>query len=157
MIIAIIIFLIILLILAAWFFYKNFSKKAKQTVVQSSKTISLDALKSSGKVFKSGPFTQTEALHKGKGQAIIYTIDQGAILSFEDFSVTKGPDLLVYLSKKEKLEGSRPDIGEFVSLGKLKKSKGNQTYTLPENYTDYKSVLIWCRAFGILFSSASLV
>jgi hypothetical protein len=57
----------------------------------------------------------------------------------------------VYLATDDK-------ASEFVSLGKLKANNGNQNYDIPEN-TDlekYSKVLIWCKAFGVLFGNADL-
>jgi hypothetical protein len=69
----------------------------------------------------------------------------------EDFSSTNGPDLYVYLSTDD-------SASEFVNLGQLKANKGNQNYEIPEG-TDiekYDKVLIWCKAFSVLFGSAEL-
>jgi hypothetical protein len=47
-------------------------------------------------------------------------------------------------------------LGDFASLGTLKSSAGAQAYNLPNNYSDYKTVVIWCRAFRVTFSSVEL-
>jgi hypothetical protein len=47
---------------------------------------------------------------------------------------------------------------DFVNLGKLKANMGNQNYEIPQG-TDlerYDTVLIWCKAFSVLFGSAEL-
>jgi hypothetical protein len=43
-------------------------------------------------------------------------------------------------------------------LGRLKASIGNQNYPIPAgtDITKYDTVLIWCRAFSILFGSTEL-
>jgi electron transfer DM13 len=45
-----------------------------------------------------------------------------------------------------------------VNLGRLKANIGNQNYQIPEgtDITKYDTVLIWCRAFSVLFGSADL-
>lgn len=101
----------------------------------------------------SGIFMDADAIHKGSGSAKVTQTENGPVLVFgEDFSVTNGPDLLVYLSPNEAAD----PLGEFVSLGKLKSSSGAQAYNLPDNYKEFKSVTVWCRAFGVKFSYANL-
>ena len=104
-----------------------------------------------------GYFTKIDPIHQGSGKAVILpnTVD-GPILRLEDFSVTRGPDLHVYLSRNANVQ-SADDLGSYHDLGLLKSSKGNQNYALPSNHTGFKSVVIWCQAFGVLFSSATLV
>jgi len=64
---------------------------------------------------------------------------------------TNGPDLYVYLSTDKA-------ASDFVNLGRLKGNMGNQNYEIPQG-TDldkYDTVLIWCKAFSVLFGSAEL-
>jgi len=107
-------------------------------------------------VIRKGAFTAIDAIHKGSGKAMLYpNTTSGPTLRLEDFSVTRGPDLYVYLSKNSNISSSS-ELGEFYSLGTLKSSKGNQNYSLPDNHEEYSSVVIWCKSFGVLFSSATL-
>ncbi len=93
-----------------------------------------------------------DGIHDAQGDA--YTIpleDGGNVLRLENFESTNGPDLFVYLATDD-------NASEFVNLGELKASKGNQNYEIPDD-TDlgkYNKVLIWCKAFGVLFGSAEL-
>lgn len=137
------------------FFYLSFSIEPQDIINQADSDMTLEDLSGFDRV-GDAEFTMIDLIHKGSGQAAVYEQDQKSILRFENFNVTNGPDLYVYLSKERNLEGLRPDIGDFVSLGKLKSPIGDQTYLLPENYEDYPSVLIWCRAFGVLFSVAEI-
>jgi hypothetical protein len=43
-------------------------------------------------------------------------------------------------------------------MGRLKANIGNQNYPIPAgtDMTKYDTVLIWCRAFSVLFGSADL-
>jgi len=45
-----------------------------------------------------------------------------------------------------------------VDVGRLKANIGNQNYPIPAgtDMTKYDTVLIWCRAFSVLFGSADL-
>ena len=93
-----------------------------------------------------------DGIHDAQGDA--YTIpleDTSNVLRLENFKSTNGPDLYVYLSTDE-------NASDFVNLGVLKANSGNQNYEIPDD-TDlgkYNKVLIWCKAFGVLFGSAEL-
>ena len=101
-----------------------------------------------------GTFRDADSFHRGSGSATVYTLPDGKrILRFEDFSVTNGPALSVYL-----VRSADGDVGSgFLDLGKLKGNKGNQNYEIPAG-TDlsmYNSVVIWCVPFGVTFTVAS--
>jgi len=98
-------------------------------------------------------FTGVDDIHWGKGAVQVVETDAGPTLSFkEDFAVAAGPDLYVYLSPND----AGQELGSFASLGALQSDTGSQTYTLPADYASYKSVIIWCRAFGVTFATAPL-
>lgn len=103
-----------------------------------------------------GVFEGMDAIHNVKGNAYIVETPNGPVMRFENFSVSPGPDLVVYLSKNENITFNKDLGSQYVSLGPLRKLSGRQEYTLPEKYTDYKSVVIWCRAFSILFGAAPI-
>ncbi|MCC6639150.1 DM13 domain-containing protein [Candidatus Falkowbacteria bacterium] len=105
--------------------------------------------------FRVSGFEKVDLIHKGSGDVVISKTKQGALMTFKNFAVTPGPDLFVYLSK-ERPQEQGDDLGEFVNLGPLQSNKGDQSYALPQNYEEYGSVVIWCRAFGVLFSYAPL-
>jgi hypothetical protein len=52
----------------------------------------------------------------------------------------------------------RPEVSDFVDLGGLKGNKGDEQYTLPSDLDlrRYGTVVIWCRAFTVLFARAPL-
>jgi hypothetical protein len=138
---------------------RNFIADASVTKVEQDKSLSevIDQmmLDANGELVKSGTFVDADPVHKGDGMASVYKTDNTPVLILEDdFSVTNGPDLVVYLSKNNVAAGE--DLGDFVSLGNLQSASGKQAYSLPEDYADFTSVVIWCRAFGVLFSSADL-
>lgn len=138
------------------FAFINITEKT-ETVDQNNtpKVGSVDMESSDVKTLKQGGFIGADGFHKGSGTAQIVSTDQGNLVKFsEDFSVTNGPDLFVYFSKTA--DENMKDPGEFVSLGKLQKTSGEQTYKLPDDLDGYKSVVIWCRAFKTTFSIAPL-
>jgi len=93
-----------------------------------------------------------DGIHNAEGQVVVFHLgDSSSILRLEDFKSTNGPDLYVYLSTDKA-------ASDFVNLGRLKGNMGNQNYEIPQG-TDlekYDNVLIWCRAFSVLFGSAEI-
>jgi hypothetical protein len=93
-----------------------------------------------------------DGIHDAQGVAKVIPIEGGSnVLRLEDLVVTNGPDLYVYLSTDK-------SSSDFVNLGRLKANIGNQNYPIPDgtDMTKYDTVLIWCRAFSVLFGSAEL-
>lgn len=152
---------------SGWYVYQQVNRhNSAQTVDQTfsqeelSKALAYDnsnndGIDNSKTPVKSGDFIEIDFVHRGTGKASVYATDKGSILQFENFKVTDGPDLYVYLSKNN-LASQSDELGEFINLGKLNSSEGEQSYILPDNYDEYDTVVIWCRAFGVLFSSATL-
>ena len=93
-----------------------------------------------------------DGIHNAEGIAYTIPLEDGSnVLRLEDFRSTNGPDLYVYLSVDDR-------ASEFLNLGTLKANQGNQNYDIPEDadLNEYNRVLIWCKAFGVLFGSAEL-
>jgi len=98
---------------------------------------------------KSGMFVGL-AGHNAEGIAKIIQVNDMTFLRFEDFEVTNGPDLRVYIT----LEG---DVKNGIHLEKLKGSKGDQNYSLEGIDLDaFDSVVIYCQPFGVYFGEAKL-
>lgn len=111
----------------------------------------------SAKPSKKGSFEKIDVFHMASGEAVVYQTSAGSVLQFENFSITPGPDLFVYLTKTSLPSTLSPELGEFVSLGNLKATSGLQAYSLPADGADFQTVVIWCRAFGVQFSQARLI
>lgn len=97
-----------------------------------------------------------DPVHYGKGTATVFA----DLVHLEaDFEVGPGPRYHVYLSRKERIR-KNADFDEAASLdlGRLKAFKGSQNYALPAgtNIADFKSLVIWCKAFNVLVSPADL-
>ncbi|MBL7001318.1 MAG: DM13 domain-containing protein [Nitrosopumilus sp.] len=93
-----------------------------------------------------------DGIHDAQGYAYTIPLEDGSnVLRLENFRSTNGPDLYVYLSTDD-------NASEFINLGELKANKGNQNYEIPEDVdlSKYNKVLIWCKAFSVLFGSAEL-
>ncbi len=115
---------------------------------------------SAPRAIATGAFVDADVVHKGSGDAALYALDNGEhVVRFENFRVTNGPALVVYLAKHPSpSEASHVADGGFLSLGKLKGNVGNQNYAVPAgtDISEYNSVVIWCELFGVLFSPAAL-
>ena len=93
-----------------------------------------------------------DGIHDASGSASVLPLDDGSrVLRFEDFRSTNGPDLYVYLATDE-------SASDHVNLGRLKASSGNQNYPVPDGVDlgRHDTVLVWCKAFSVLFGSAQL-
>jgi electron transfer DM13 len=98
---------------------------------------------------KQGEFVGLKG-HDAKGNAEIISVGKIAFLRFENFEVTNGPDLHVYMT----IDG---DVTSGIDLGKLKGSIGDQNYAL--NSVDIKTypvVVIYSQPFHIYFAEAKL-
>jgi hypothetical protein len=94
-----------------------------------------------------------DGIHNAEGKAKVVPLQQvnSNILRLENLKVTIGPDLYVYLSTDK-------SASDFVNLGNLKANNGNQNYDIPTgtDLSKYDTVLIWCKAFSVLFGSVEL-
>jgi hypothetical protein len=105
-----------------------------------------------------GQFRDADSSHRGSGTATIYELEEGSrILRFEDFEVTNGPDLHVYLVPADNT-ADEVSVEGYVDLGELKGNIGDQNYEIPPDtdISEFKSVVIWCEPFAVVFSVASL-
>lgn len=105
-----------------------------------------------------GTFVGADSFHQGSGDALLVEAGGQAFVRLENFRVTNGPDLYVYLSSHPNPR-TREQVHEgTVNLGRLKGNIGAQNYTLPAG-TDLSavhSVVIYCQRFHVLFATAAL-
>jgi len=102
-------------------------------------------------VFGEGKFLGVSG-HSAFGTAKLFALGDEHYIRFEDdFKITNGPDLFVYLGKNGRYDSN-------ANLGSLKGNIGAQNYVIPKelNPADYDSVWVWCRAFHVGFGVASL-
>lgn len=87
--------------------------------------------------------------HEVEGVALLVESGNETFLRFEDLKTINGPDLRIYLS-------SDLNADDIVDLGPIRATEGNVNYPIPAgtNLGKYKNAMIWCRAFGVLFSYA---
>lgn len=106
-----------------------------------------------------GQFQDGDSFHKGSGIATLYELLEGGyLLRFEDFSATNGPDLHVLLVEHEAPTSQDEIMAGYLDLGSLKGNIGNQNYEIPAgtDISKYKSVVIYCMPFHVIFATASL-
>jgi hypothetical protein len=113
-------------------------------------------------IIASAEFGELDAIHTARGSVTLYRSANGdLLLRFDDFAVTNGPDLMVYLCGVAEPK-TRDDLGgggvsEFP-VGRLKGSVGNQQFPIPRELTitRYKSVVIYSESLQTIYSYASL-
>ncbi len=118
-----------------------------------------ETISEGGTVLATGHFQGADSAHQGKGQVEVIAQGGQTIIRFTQFEVTNGPDLYVWLVKDGGIESSGDvKASQWVELGVLKGNIGDQNYTLPDgvDISEYKTVTVWCRQFGVLFAGAEL-
>ena len=99
----------------------------------------------------------SDPVHYGKGKVTVY---QRTVRLEADFKVGPGPKFHVYLVLKAPVKSASDVKGTmYVDLGRLRAFEGAQNYRIPKgvDLSRYKSVVIWCEAFGVLISPATLI
>lgn len=110
-------------------------------------------------LLREGTFVDGDPGHHGEGTARLIRDAEGShILRFEDFSVTNGPDLFVILSTDPDGSRSSAAASDALNLGRLRATDGNINYAVPDgvDLAAYRSVIIYCRAFRVVFAVATL-
>jgi hypothetical protein len=110
-------------------------------------------------VLAQGRFIDGDPGHNGEGTARLIRGPDGALtLRFEDFSVTNGPDLFVILGTDPAGSRASAAAADALNLGRLKATDGNVNYAVPDgtDTTRFRSVIIYCRAFRVVFAVATL-
>ncbi|HEY3217666.1 MAG TPA: DM13 domain-containing protein [Candidatus Limnocylindria bacterium] len=109
-----------------------------------------------------GQLQYVDALHNGKGAVVMGVsslvrcgvVGDAYFLRFEDVAITNAPDVHVYLSKDT---GGKWNEATSKYLGPLKATNGSFNYDVaPSDAGEYKSVVVWCRAFTVLITWADL-
>ena len=110
----------------------------------------------------SGSFTSHE--HETSGTATIVENPDGTrVLALSDLATSNGPDVHVWLSASDVVEGTDgwyvAGGADFVDLGLIKGNLGNHVYDIPADVdlSLYPSVSLWCAQFAVSFGAAQLV
>lgn len=107
------------------------------------------------RVIAAGELGFVDPLHNGKGPVRIVAVGTQRFVRFEGVAIQNGPDLHVYLSPDT---GGRYTDSTSLYLGPLRATNGSFNYELPASVdvARYRSVVVWCRAFAVLFTWADL-
>jgi hypothetical protein len=135
-------------------------EKVKQKVMEKAETMDTTVSEDMNEIMSQSSDQSVENLrtgvfeglagHYADGTAKIIQVGDSTYLRFEDFEVTNGPDLRVYLT-------SGGDVKNGLHLEKLKGSKGDQNYLLENiDLQIYDTVVIYCQPFGVYFGQAEL-
>lgn len=77
-----------------------------------------------------------------------------------DFKTSKGPDLKLFLTKKDATSLSKKDAVQKhgLLLGSLKSIKGEQRYLIPAHIklSDYKSIVVHCEKYTKIWGASPL-
>ena len=113
-----------------------------------------DATPSNSSVAKMGMFVSYA--HGLDGTASLYVDGDGMrVLRFENFTMSQGPDVHVYVSKANNF--SNANVIEVAKLADgYTKSNVNFKLTSPSYTSDYKYVLVYCVQYNSLFGNAEL-
>jgi hypothetical protein len=107
------------------------------------------------KLLAIGQLQRVDDVHRGTGPVSLIELDGRTYLRFENVAIQNGPDLHVYLGRGT---GGAYDGARDLYVGALKATNGSFGYELPTGTSprDYRSVVVWCRAFTVLFTWADL-
>jgi hypothetical protein len=103
----------------------------------------------------------SDPVHWGKGGVTVFREGNGGHLVHlePDFEVGPGPRFHVYVVDRAEVR-SNDDFrsSRSLDLGRLKAFKGSQSYAVPReaDIDGAKSVVVWCKEFNVLISSATL-
>lgn len=117
------------------------------------RTTASEQVASEATVLARGELQFVDAFHSGKGPVLIIESGTMRLLRFDGVTIQNGPDLHVYLSKDT---GGKYVAANTLYLGPLRATNGSFNYELPPavRLADYRSVIVWCRAFSVLFTWA---
>jgi hypothetical protein len=112
------------------------------------------------RVLSEGSFVSHEHHTTGTVQ-IVRLADGRTQLVIKGLRTSDGPDVRVWLTDREVVDGQDWDVfddGEYVDLGALKGNQGNLVYTIGAgvDVSAFRSVDIWCRRFHVSFGAAAL-
>lgn len=110
----------------------------------------------------SGIFVSHEQATSGTA-TIVQNPDGTRVLAIAGLDTSNGPDLRVWLSAADVIEGRdgwfTAGSAAYIDLGPLKGNLGDQVYEIPADadLSTIRSVAIWCVRFSVSFGAAQLV
>jgi len=112
---------------------------------------------------RKGNFIKIDLVHKGSG--LVYLLEntlgdrahESVVIFDNNIVIQPGPDLYIYLSTEANIKDN--GLGEYLDLGLIKGTKGGQLYTIEKpvkTLQKYRSAVIYCKQFSVLFTFATL-
>ncbi|MEO8227258.1 MAG: DM13 domain-containing protein [Gemmatimonadota bacterium] len=129
-------------------------KTAKDTGMMAHGSMGKDAMAKDGMAMPPHGMIGGAGGHKASGAFEITTTDgKSQVKLGDDFSVEKGPDVYVLLSRSAK--GGQSGS---VNLGKLMKFSGAQTFDVPAGtkLSGFSHLVLWCKKYNVTMATASL-
>ena len=132
---------------------ETFPAAPAATAAPASTSGATNAPAAAARVLAHGELSYVDTVHNRKGPVRILELGGQRFVRFEDVAITNAPDIHVYPSRESGGKWSEP---ASLYLGALKATNGSFNYEVPAGMTvaDYKSVVVWCRAFGVLITWA---
>ena len=153
--------IVVVVVAIAWYLFRPelvFVNKTVNEALPQSATIAGTAEDPRSTVLATGHFHSIA--HETSGVATIHQLGDGKrLLRFTTFETSNGPDVRVYLiAARDAKDNETVTQAGFVDLGAMKGNRGDQNYEVPPSIdlSQYQSVTIWCRRFGVNFSTAPL-
>ena len=150
-----IILIVLVVLVVAWYLFRPEKLLISSTVNEEFPEV---AETGNPKIVYEGNFKPVA--HGAEGVATIYDMGEGnRVMRFTDFKVSNGPDVHVWLvAADDPMDSETVKQSEVYELGSIKGNVGNQNYDLgPDVDLDkFKSVVIWCKRFGVNFAVAQL-
>jgi Electron transfer DM13 len=153
--------IMVVVVAIAWYLFRPELLFVNRTVIEAlpvSATAARPAQDASMSVLATGRFHSVA--HDTSGVATIHQLsDRQRLVRLTAFETSNGPDVRVYLvAAKDAADNETVTKVGFVDLGAMKGNKGDQNYEVPANLdlSQYQSVTIWCRRFGVNFATAPL-
>ena len=109
-------------------------------------------------ILAEGSFRDADARHKGSGDAKLVSVAGGHVIRLTNFKVTPGPDLIPVTSSHPDPRNKNQVQEGFLDLGRLQGADADCDYKLPAGAEAgaIKSVIVYCRAFNVIFAVAPL-
>lgn len=110
-------------------------------------------------VVSRGRFSSGE--HTTTGQAQLLVLGDGRrFVRLTDLVTSNGPEVRIWLSAAPKHSSDDAvAAARHLDVGGLKANHGNQNYAVPSDarLQQFRSVVIWCRRFDVVFGAAPLM
>lgn len=130
---------------------------ATPTATTTTATATPEATQASGmgELIAMGELIGSDSFHTASGQVLLVRGPDGeVILRFQDFEVRNGPDLFIYLTPD-------PDgdvhVDGAINLSEIKATSGSVNYDVPLDVDpdSFRSAVVYCRAFSVIFATAT--